>query len=110
METTFECQNGNQILKPKLEPVFGSKSGTSFWVQIGNQFLGPDLTSKTVSRKPVSAVPAISILGISGYAGWGFFGYEGGQIWATRGRRKDCARWALPGRAPTVCRARGGRD
>ena len=72
---------------------------------------------KTGSREPVSAVPAISILGISGCAVWGFFGSENGQIWATRGRRKECARWALrealgaplPERAPTVCGARGGR-
>jgi hypothetical protein len=52
MGTTFDCPNGNQVLKPKSSPVFGSKSGTSFWVQIGNQFLGPDLTSKTGSREP----------------------------------------------------------
>ena len=117
MGTTLECQNGNQVLKPKLVPICGSKSGTSFWFQIGNQFLGPDLASQTVSREPVSAVPAISNLGISGCAGLGFFGPEDGQIWPTRGRPKECARWALrealgaplPDRTPTVCGARGGR-
>ena len=63
------------------------------------------------------AVPAISILGISGCSGWAFFWFEDGQIWATRRRRKACARWALrealgaplPERAPTVGGARGRR-
>ena len=117
MGTTFECQNGNQVLVPKSEPICGSNSESRFWFQIGNQFLVPELSRKTVPREPVLAVPAISILGISGCAVWGFFGSEKWQIWATRGRRKECARWALrealgaplPERAPTVCGARGGR-
>ena len=60
MGTTLESQNGNQVLRPKLVPICGSKSGTTFWFQIGNQFLSPDLASQTVSREPVSAVPAAS--------------------------------------------------
>ena len=112
----FGPTNWYHVLRPKLIPVCESKSGTCSWFQIGNQFLGPDLASQTVSREPVLAVPAISILGISGCASSGFFGFQDGQIWLTRGRRKECARWALrealgaplPDRAPTVSGARGG--
>ena len=101
MGTKFWGQNGHQFLGPNREPVFGSKLGTSFWVQIWPQKL----------------VRGNQIFGISGCAVWGFFGSEKWQIWATRGRRKECARWALrealgaplPERAPTVCGARGGR-
>ena len=117
MGTTFECQNGNQVLMPKPEPVCGSNSGTCFPFQIGDQFLVPELSRKTVPREPFLVVPAILILGISGCAGSGFFRSEDGQIWAARGRPKEFARWALrealgaplPERAPTVCGARGRR-
>ena len=121
-----------QFLRSKLDPKSGSQFGPKNWFPIWNHKLVPILapklgshfdtqklspTSKTGSREPVAAVPAISGLGISGCAVWGFFGSENWQIWATRGRRKECARWALrealgaplPERAPTVCGARGGR-
>ena len=54
----------------KWEPSFGAKIGTSFWVQIGNQFLGPNWEPVFGSRFDLK----------NWFAGTRFLGFQDAQF------------------------------